>query len=509
MLVNKRGISLSDLIRQRLPRMNELFFNLLSIFGGALLPLAFAPTNCFLIAFISPAILLAIGARSTPVQSLWRGWLFGLGFFGIGVSWVYVSIHQFRNSNVLLAVLITTLFIFILAIFIAIQSFSFSFLFRNKSMVATSLFIFPAWWVIWEWLRSELFTGFPWLFLGYSKIHCFLSGFAPIVGVYGVSLTVTFINGCLYLLFFHKKAKVKILSITLIIILLLTGDSLTTRQWTYPQKRTLRVSLIQGNIQQTTKWDINHLFSILHIYYTETIKHWQSDIIVWPEAAIPIYPQQVPSFFNSLNEKAKKHQTALITGIPIYHKEIQKAFNGLTVLGDGHGLYLKRHLVPFGEYIPFPQLLSGIIKYFDIPMSNLSSGPWNQPPLYAKSISFAPFICYEIAYPSEVLNSTKGKAFIVVISDDSWFNGTIASAQQLQIAQMRALETNRYLIYSTNTGITAVIDPSGKIYQSIPQNKLLILTSQIIPMLGKTPLMQWNYYPIIGIVIILLLLGLI
>ncbi|MFW0042557.1 MAG: apolipoprotein N-acyltransferase [Coxiella endosymbiont of Dermacentor nuttalli] len=488
--------------------MNKLFFNLLSIITGALLPLAFAPVNWFPVAFISPVILLVIGVHSTPMQSLWRGWLFGSGFFGIGASWVYVSIHQFGNANISLAVLITILFIFILATFTAIQSFSFSLLFRNKSIVVTSLFSFSAWWVIWEWLRSEVFTGFPWLFLGYSEIHFLLKGFAPIIGVYGVSLVTAFISGCLYLLFFHKAVKIKILSIILIFILLLIGGSLSNRQWTHHQKRILKVSLVQGNIQQAIKWNIKLLFVILHIYYTETIKHWKSDIVVWPEAAIPIYPQHILSFLDFLNRKAKKHQTALITGIPIYHKRTQQAFNGLAVLGNGHGLYLKRHLVPFGEYTPLPQLFSIIIKYFDIPMSDFSPGLWNQPSLYAKNISFAPFICYEIAYPFEVLNSIKGKSFIVVISDDSWFNNTIASAQQLQIAQMRALETNRYLIYSTNTGITAIIDPLGKIHQSIPQNKLIVLTSQITPMLGNTPLMKWNYYPTLGIVIVFLLLGL-
>ncbi|AKQ33589.1 apolipoprotein N-acyltransferase [Candidatus Coxiella mudrowiae] len=489
--------------------MNKIFFNLFAILAGALLALAFAPANWFPIAFISPAILLSIWERYTPLQSLWRGWLFGLGFFGIGTSWIYVSIHKFGNANVPLAVLITILFIFILSVFIAIQGFSFSLLFRRKSMVTTSLFAFPAWWVIWEWLRSELFTGFPWLFLGYSQIHFPLKGFAPLIGVYGVSLIVALISGCLYLLFFYKEIKIKILSVLVIVILLLMGGSLTTRQWTHPQKKILQVSIVQGNIYQTIKWDINCLFSILHTYYAETSKHWQSDIIVWPEAGIPIYSQQIPSFMDSLNKKAKENQTALIAGIPIYHEKTQQVFNGLTVLGEGHGLYLKRHLVPFGEYLPLTRLFSSVIKYFNIPMSDLSSGPWNQPAIYAKNISFAPFICYEIAYPFEVLNSMEGKAFIVVVSDDSWFNDTIASAQQLQITQMRALETGRYLIYSTNTGITAIIDPSGKIHQSVPQNKLIVLTGQITPMSGKTPLMKWNYYPILGIVIIFLLLELI
>ena len=491
--------------------MNKLFFNLLTILSGALLPLAFAPANWVPIVFISPAILLAIWLHSTPVQSLWRGWLFGLGFFGIGTSWVYVSIHQFGNASVPLAVLITILFIFILATFIAIQGFSFSLLYRHKSTVMVALFAFPAWWVMWEWLRSELFTGFPWLFLGYSQIYSPLKGFAPLVGVYGISLVVTFINGCLYILFLRKEVKIKISSVALLVILLFVGGSLTTKQWTHPQQRKLRVSLVQGNIHQTIKWDINHLFSILQTYYyVETNRHWQSDIIVWPEAAIPIYPQQIASFLDSLSKEAKEHQTALITGIPIYHEKTQKTFNGLIVFGNGHGLYLKRHLVPFGEYTPFPQFFfSSVTKYFNIPMSDSNPGPWNQLPMYAKDISFAPFICYEIAYPLEVLNSMEGKAFIVVVSDDSWFNDSIASDQQLQIAQMRALETGRYLIYSTNTGITAIIDPYGKIHQSAPKNKLVVLTSQIIPVIGKTPLMRWNYYPVLGIVIIFLLIGLI
>ncbi|PMB54264.1 Apolipoprotein N-acyltransferase/Copper homeostasis protein CutE [Coxiella-like endosymbiont] len=457
-------------------------------------------------AFISPAILLAIWECSTPLQSLWRGCLFGLGFFGIGTSWVYVSIHQFGNANIPLAVLITILFICILSIFIGIQGFSFSLTFRHKSMVTTSLFTFPAWWVIWEWFRSKLFTGFPWLFLGYSQIYSPLKGFAPLIGIYGVSLIVALISGSLYLIFIHKKGKIKISSVLLIVILLIIGGKLTSRQWTHPQKKILQISIVQGNIHQTIKWDINCLFSILHTYYSETSKYWKSDIIVWPETGIPIYPQEIPSFMDSLNKKAKKYQTALIAGIPIYHEKTQQVFNGLTVFGEGHGIYLKRHLVPFGEYLPFTRFFSSVIKYFNIPMSNLSSGQWNQPAIYAKNISFAPFICYEIAYPFEVLNSMEGKAFIVVVSDDSWFNDTIASAQQLQIAQMRALETGRYLIYSTNTGITAIIDPSGKISQSVPKNKLIVLMGQITPMSGKTPLMKWNYYPILGIVIIFILL---
>ena len=482
--------------------MNNFLFTLLAIITGAILALAFPPFGWFPIAFISPVILLAIWLRSGPLQGLWQGWIFGVGFFGVGASWVYISIHSFGNANIPLAVLITVLFIFVLSLFPAIQGFFFSLL-RKKFSIFIALFIFPAWWVVCEWLRSKLFTGFPWLFLGYSQISSPLRGFGPILGVYGISLAVAFISGCLYLLFFYKKIFVKILSVTLIILLFIVGDILSVVRWTHPQKESLKVSLVQGNISQWEKWDVNRLLSILQIYRSETEKHWNTDIIVWPEAAIPVYPQQVSLFLKKLDEEAKRHKTALIIGIPIYQGKMKGTFNGLIVIGEGKGFYLKRHLVLFGEYTP--PFFSAVIKYFDIPLSNLSPGPQHQLRLLAKNISFAPFICYEIAYFLEVLGSTSGKKFIVVVSDDSWFDGSIASAQQLQIAQVRALETGRYMLYSTNTGITAIINPQGEIQQSATKNQQIVLSGKIYPVTGKTPLMKWNYYPVAGIIILFLL----
>lgn len=194
-------------MKRTVEKMNNFLFTLLAIIAGAILALAFPPFGCFPIAFISPVILLAIWIRSGPLQSLWQGWIFGVGFFGIGASWVYISIHSFSNANITLAVSITVLFIFILSLFPAIQGFFFSIL-QKKFSIFASLFIFPAWWVVCEWLRSKLFTGFPWLFLGYSQISSPLRGFGPILGVYGISLAVAFISSCLYLLFFHKKVFV-------------------------------------------------------------------------------------------------------------------------------------------------------------------------------------------------------------------------------------------------------------------------------------------------------------
>ncbi len=483
------------------------FFHFITAFvAGAILPLAFAPINAYPIVFISPAVLLYLWWQCKPWQAFWVGGVFGLGFFGVGASWIYVSIHHYGNANVILALLITLLFIAILALFIATQGFAFRFFFRNTSFALLAWLVFPSVWVVWEWLRSWVLTGFPWLFLGYSPIHSPLRGYAPLIGVYGVSWVIAMVAGGLVLLIVHEKMRVKIISLVLIVLLFFLGAILSPIQWTKVKGKPIVVSLIQGNISQSIKWDINQLLYIMHVYKSETEKHWSSQIIVWPEAAIPTFQQQAPFYFELLSSEAREHHAALILGVPIYNTKNNEVYNGMIVLGKGKGTYLKRHLVPFGEYIPLQGLFSGAMKYFNIPMSDLNPGPRKQPTPMANGISIAPFICYEIVYPTEVLNSVKNKEIIVVISDDSWFGDSLAASQQLQVAQMRAKETGRYVLYATNTGITAVINPQGQIEKILAPDKQITLTTSIRAMVGETPLMRWNYYPLIALLILFLLI---
>lgn len=493
-----------------MPHTRSMMFSFIAFIAGGILPLAFAPIHWFIIAFISPAILLFILERSTTKQAFWRGWYFGLGFFGVGASWVYISIHHFGNANVVLAGFIALLFIIYLACFTALSSYLFRLIFKNKSFILTTLFAFPALWVLSEWLRGWLFTGFPWLFLGDSQMNSALQGFAPIIGVYGVSFMVLFISSCLLLLFLHPSRRVKILCIIFIFVSFITGSLLSRIQWTQPAHSALTVSLIQGNISQAIKWSPEHLLQIMEIYKNETEEHFSGrQIIVWPEAAIPDYPQDLAFYFQQLSHEAKQHDVAIITGVPLYDRKQQKSFNGMIVMGNGQGHYLKRHLVPFGEYTPLKIIYGRFMQYFDIPMSDQSPGPQHQPDMIALKYPFATFICYEIAYPELVLASVENKQFIVVVSDDSWFGKSLASAQQLQMAQMRALETGRYILYSTNTGITAIVNPQGQIQQTIPQNTKMVLTGKMTPMTGKTGLMRYGYYPILGVMVIFLLIALI
>src|SRR3990167_3095697 len=482
---------------------------LIALVTGGVLPFAFAPFHVYFIAFLSAALMLCLWLRATPWQAFWQGGFFGIGLFTAGASWVYISIHTYGGASVPLATLITALFIAVLVCFPATQGLCFAGLFKKNSLIIRCLFVFPALWILWEWLRTWMLSGFPWLFLGYSQMDSVLRGFAPLVGVYGVSFIVALIAGCLLLLLIHSRSVVKWTMGFCLIIIFVSGAVLIPRQWTKPNSPPLPASLVQGNVTQLLKWDSHYLPSILTIYASLTEKHWNSAIIVWPEAALPITPQEIKTYLNKINQQAIQHHTAIILGIPIVDSSTQRYFNGLLVLGSPGklGVYLKRHLVPFGEYLPLRKLFNPLLNYLHIPMSDFTPGPKQQATVQARGIPIAPFICYEITYPVLALHTIQHKQIIVTLSDDSWFGASTASAQQLQIAQMRALETGRYLLYGTNTGITAIINPQGHLIATAPENKQTVLTGSIMAMVGKTPLMKWDYFPLIIIGCISVLLG--
>ncbi len=477
------------------------------LIAGALLTLAFAPFGVYTFAFISPAILLYSWLRASAKQAFFRGLFFGIGFFTTGTSWIYISIHRFGNASVGFSILITTLFVVVLALYPATQGYLFARLFKNKSNVIRCLCLFPALWVIWEWLRATLFTGFPWLFLGYSQISTLFHGYAPLFGVYGLSLIVAYLCGVLVLLATRESNQTKLIILFSAVVIGFAGYILSKESWTKPTGKPITVSLVQGNIPQTVKWQKQQLQKTLQIYKNLTNQHWQSHIIIWPEAAVPAFIQQVPDFIDNMDQMAKHHHTNLIFGAPIYNPSTRKAYNGMLMIGENKGIYLKRHLVPFGEYLPLKSIFGFFSKYVDIPMTGFSSGPKQQPPMQAGTLSIAPYICYEIAYPEEVLDTVKGKQLMVTISDDSWFGKSIALAQHMQIAQLRALEMGRYLLLSSNTGITAFINPEGQVIKIAPLDKRVVITAKVTGMQGNTPLMEWDYWPVLGMILMLLAIG--
>lgn len=473
--------------------------NFLAILAGALLTLAFAPFSYYPLAIIAPALLLGTWLSVTPKQALWRGWLFGLGFFGTGVYWVFISIHTYGNASTPLALIITAVFIAILAIFPALNGYLLNRIFPRDN--STKLLCgFPILWVIFEWIRSWIFTGFPWLLLGYSQINSPLRGYAPIFSVYGISLAALICSGLLIFSLLNKK----ILYLILIFGIFLLGFCLNLIVWTQPYKK-VQVTLVQGNIPQDLKWTYEQVLPTLDLYRNLSKDHWNSQIVIWPEAAIPIVLDDAMEYVHEMSKTAKKNHSALITGIPLKDDAKNAYYNGVIALGEGSGLYLKHRLVPFGEYIPLKKIFDPVFKdILNIPLPDSIPAKQSDDYLVADGLKIATFICYEIAFPLQVRFTDENINMILTVSNDAWFGDSIAQPQHLEMGQMRAIELGRPVLFVSNNGITAIINADGKIQARAPQFVQTTLTGQVQTTTGKTPWQRFSLGLLLIIMVTLL-----
>ncbi len=483
---------------------------LLTLFFGALLPFSFAPFNTLSSAFsyliIIPVSLFLYQLLHTQSskQAFYRGLIFGVGLFSIGVSWLYVAIHDFGAAHWSLAGVFTLLFILFLALYYAVFAWA-VFTIRQKTIITHNrlvLFFLPVLWVFFEWLRSWLLTGFPWLLVGYPLLETPLSGFAPIIGIYGLSLLVL-ISVSLLL------AKIKpMVSLSSIVALLLCGAIFGMLQWSTPQGEPLSVSLIQGNVNQGVKWSSWQLEKTKQLYVSLSQDHWQdSDLIVWPENAIPVFYHTLANgFYHNLTLQAKKTHTELITGLPIFDDKTQAYYNAMITLGGKEGHYYKTHLVPFGEYVPLAALLRGLIQFFNLPMSGFSVGDTKQKPVTIKGHQAVVTLCYEDVFPQDIIANIPQSNFMVNLSNNGWYGDSLAPHQHLEMARMRALETGRELIRSTTSGISALINHKGDVLVKGPQFKQAVVKGTIQPRIGTTPYVVVGNYPIIILFIIMGLL---
>jgi apolipoprotein N-acyltransferase len=481
----------------------------IALVAGLALPLAFAPFYLYSLAVIAPALLIYCWLNTKPSHAFLYGLVYGIGFFGLGVSWVFISMHRFGNLPVPIATLFTALFVITLSLFPALQGYLLKRYFLH-TMPAKLWLAVPASFALVDWLRSWLFSGFPWLLLGYSQTNSPLKGYAPILGEYGLGFILTLTSALLvfcYLQIKHKKPFCKIiLPLGIMGVIWLTGYALSKVEWTKPTGNSIKVSLVQGNIPQQLKWQADFLNPTLERYGDLTKQHWNSDLIIWPEAAIPLVYQDAKEFLTELGQAAKQHHTRVLLGIP-YAADNESYYNALYLIGDGSGHYYKRQLVPFGEYLPFHKELTWLFNYWQIPMSSLISGPNSQATLKVNGFTIAPFICYEIAYAKLVERISANTGFLVTVSNDAWFGESLAPAQHLQIAQFRSLSTQRASLVTTNNGITAIIDEYGEIIESLPPFTTAVLSGKIIARTGTTPLLIINSTMIICLLWLAVLIG--
>ena len=487
----------------------------LSLLAGALFPLAFAPLGLFPLALVALVLLFSVWIGASPRRALWRGWLFGVGQFGVGVSWVYVAIHDFGHASIFLAGFLTALSVAFLALFPAALGYVVARFFpaaeqtagqtaEQKKILLILLTAWPAAWTFFEWLRGWMFTGFPWLNAGYSQIDTPLAGLAPVLGVYGVSWAVAFSAGLLLTLLLAGK-KQRIAALAALVTLWVGSAALGQIQWTQAQGNPLRVALVQGNIPQAIKWQPEQAQRTLDLYLDLTRQHWGSDLIVWPEAALPVlYHEVADNYLAALQSEARARHTDMLIGISVLEPDSKRYYNSMLSLGSSSGFYYKRHLVPFGDYLPFDDWLRGVIGFFDLPMSGYSAGPATQPLLEAAGYKIGVSICYEDVFGEEVIKGLPQAALLVNGTNNAWYGDSFAPHQALQMSRMRALETGRYLLRATTNGISAVIDARGGIVVRSPQFATHVVTATAQPMAGATPYVRWGNYAILILLVVAL-----
>ena len=479
------------------PGLHPLIVLILAPLAGALVTLSLAPFGVWPAGILSCVIYAYLLCTCSARQALWRGWLYGLGMFGTGVSWVYVSIHVHGYASVPLAVFLTVLFCAGLALLHAL--FAWCYVRFVRPLPGGMLVGFPALWVLFEWLRGWLLTGFPWLYLGYAHLGTWISGWAPVLGVFSLSFICALTGTCLFLAW-RGRQPVACTTYAVIVITLWGGGAvLKPTQWVArASEHPLSVAIYQPNIPQEHKWDPAWYGPILSQLQEATEPLLGHDIVIWPEAAIPNYYQRAQDFLQPVSERAAAANTTLITGIPFRQDHSETYFNSIAALGYGQGVYHKQRLVPFGEYVPLEKLLRGLIAFFDLPMSSFSPGPAEQEPLRVGPYRVAPFICYEIVYANQVAASAYDTDLLITISNDSWFGNSIGPLQHLQIAQMRARENGRYVLRGTNNGVSAIIDHQGRIVARTEQFVETTLIGEAEVMLGNTPFGSFGTTPIIA-----------
>jgi apolipoprotein N-acyltransferase len=477
---------------------------ILALFLGGLMVFGYGPFYQYLIPVLLLAVLFRLwGHAPSRASAGWLGFAFGLGMFGTGVSWVYVSIHDFGGMPLPLAALATLLFCMFLALFTAAAGYVQA---RFKTVpVLRYVVVMPALWVVVEWIRDWVMTGFPWLSVGYSQIPDGpLAGYGPVFGVFGISLAVSVSAGLIAYLYDHRRSLLSqatpaIWTVALI-LLWAVGTGLKQVVWTEPIGQPVTVSLLQGNVPQDMKWQQSKVVSTL-ISYRDMVEQSKGQLVILPETALPLFFDNVPAeYINELTELATRRHADLLIGVPERGANPDNYYNSVVSLGEsGRQWYRKYHLVPFGEYIPMKPFFGWIVQVLHIPLSDFSRGDPFPLPLRLGSQKVAVNICYEDVFGEEIIHQLPQATVLVNVSNDAWFGRSVAPEQHLQISQARALETGRYMLRATNTGVTAIVDQHGQVVKRAPEFQKVALEGSVQGYAGTTPYVRFGNIPVIVI----------
>jgi apolipoprotein N-acyltransferase len=466
---------------------------LLALLAGALTVLAFAPFGLWPVQIATLAFVFWLVLQQSSIKrSMLIGWAYGSGWLACGTYWLYISMHRYGGMPSWMAVVAVLALALALSVYVALaMGIGTWFRQRGASATVSLLLIFPALWVLAEWFRGWVLTGFPWIVSGYAHTNSPLAGFAPVFGVYGVAWLAAVIAGCLVLLRSNKW------TIVMAIALFGAGIGLKTIDWTATNGRPISVRLLQGNIAQEMKFADDQVINTLTLYH-DMIQAAPADLIATPETALPLFAHQLPpDYLERLSAFARRSNSHIALGIPVRDNQREYANSVIGIAPENQTgknyRYDKHHLVPFGEFIPTGA--RWFVDMMHIPLGDFTRGGAVQAPFPVKDQWVLPNICYEDLFGEEIADQLAASYFsggpqatiLLNMSNIAWFGNSIALPQHLQISQMRALETGRPMLRATNSGATAVIDPKGKVVAQLTPFTRGSLAATVQGYTGWTP----------------------
>jgi apolipoprotein N-acyltransferase len=486
----------------KLPAMRRHSVPLLfvSLLAGALAVAGFAPFDLWPLPLLSLAVLFALMRRTGSMRAGFLiGFMWGLGFFIAGVSWVFVSLSVYGGMPAWLAALATFLFCAFLALFPAAVG-ALQARWPGPAVLRV-LLLMPLAWGVTEWVRGWIFTGFPWLVMGYSQVPASpLAGYAPLAGVYGVSFLLALGAALLaWSVTARGRLTQRAWAAVAILALGVGGQALRGVAWTTPDGAPTTVALLQGSIPQDMKWRPEKTVATLQTYL-RLADASPAQLIVLPETALPLFEAELPDSYRAeLAALGRQNGGDVLTGLPTgsLHGDY---YNSVISLGRAPSQrYHKVHLVPFGEYIPLKPVWGWVLQVLHIPLSDFARGAVDQRPLAIGGQRVAADICYEDAFGEEIIRQLPQASVLVNVSNLAWFGDSFAPWQHAQMSQMRALETGRMMLRATNTGVTAIIDAKGHLLASLPLFTAGSLSGTIQGYAGSTPYVRWGNAPVLAL----------
>jgi apolipoprotein N-acyltransferase len=479
---------------------------LIALLAGGAAVLSFAPFGLAALAPLSLAVLAWLLGRARSAGAgflLGFGW--GLGAFAGGVSWLYVALHDVGGMAMPLAACAIALFCAYLALYPALVGAVFV-RFRPPGGLARAA-LFAALWVVTEWLRGIVFTGFPWLAIGYSQTPPSpLAGFLPLIGVYGVGGLVALIAAALAFAPWRRGRRA-LPAAGMALALLAAGAGLRGWQWTTPVGPPLSVALVQTNIAQGLKWQPEQFVAVLRTN-ADLVRDTAAELVVLPESTLPTLADRLPEgYLEVLGGLARDNGGDLVLGV--FRRDGKgRIYNAAMSLGRSPTqYYAKHHLVPFGEYSP--PLFDWFYRLVHIPMSDQTRGAPDQPPMALGGQRIALNICYEDLFGAELIRSLPQATLMLNLSNLAWYGDSLAQPQHLQIARVRALETGRPMLRSTNTGMTAVVQPDGTVSGVLPEFEQGVLRAEVRGYSGLTPFARWGDRPALALAGLVLAIGMV